>query len=643
MTPFRRRCTVGSRCLCAGLCALGLLAGVAARADELAISVRGLSEPLLTNASNRLQALRVSGPIRLTQRRLQRLVEQAEREAALALRPYGYYQARVTSQLDAAGENAWQLLLSIEPGPPLRVAESTVELTGPGATLPELLEWQREWPLGVGAVMDQTVWEAEKQAALDLVASHGYLGARFAEHLIEADLVANTVVTRLQLDTGAQAVMGQVRYEQDQVRDGILEVLPRFSAGQPYDAWLLEKFRFDLWRTGYFDNIEIIEERRLEDEPPTVDLLVRATPRKPNVYQGSLGFGTDTGIRAQLHWNRYLLSRRGDQFDMGVGWQEKFNQYSFRSAYRRPRVDVAREFWIADLLLNRENQELRVRPDDGRADYIVLGSGNVSDYSIRAGRQIVRDFERGYQQIFETWYAQYLYETTSLDGDIPPVVVPGTTSAESSPLRRDTTSALVLGVNWDWPSIRGSAFETVGHHQRAWAMTAQDLWGSRSEFSQIYVSTSWNWMLGERWKLLLRGEVGYTDAEVTEVELLAGDERLQLSVTELPVLYRFKAGGSRSVRGYAFESLSNNGLGSNHIVTASAELEAKIFDRWSLAAFFDAGNAFNDWSDYELRKGVGVGIRWYSIAGAIRFDVAQALDLEDEPWRMHFTIGIPLL
>jgi translocation and assembly module TamA len=36
-------------------------------------------------------------------------------------------------------------------------------------------------------------------------------------------------------------------------------------------------------------------------------------------------------------------------------------------------------------------------------------------------------------------------------------------------------------------------------------------------------------------------------------------------------------------------------------------------------------------------------VRWYSIAGPIRIDVAQALDLEDRPWRIHFTIGTPLL
>jgi translocation and assembly module TamA len=38
-----------------------------------------------------------------------------------------------------------------------------------------------------------------------------------------------------------------------------------------------------------------------------------------------------------------------------------------------------------------------------------------------------------------------------------------------------------------------------------------------------------------------------------------------------------------------------------------------------------------------------VGLRWYSIVGAIRLDVAQALDFTGEPWRIHFTIGTPLL
>ena len=96
------------------------------------------------------------------------------------------------------------------------------------------------------------------------------------------------------------------------------------------------------------------------------------------------------------------------------------------------------------------------------------------------------------------------------------------------------------------------------------------------------------------------------------------------------------------MRGYSYESLSNNGIGSNNVLTASVEVERRVLGDWSVAAFMDAGNAFNDWSDKRLRKGVGVGVRWYAIGFPLRLDVASALDLEGEPWRVHFTIGSTL-
>jgi len=625
------------------LCALIAGFAGAAHGDQLEVAVQGVGEPLLSNLRNRVQAMHLGGGLRLTRRRQRQFSEQAEREAALALRPYGYYHAVVRSEWTVAGDDSWRLLLQVDPGAPVTIAEARVEVTGPGATLPELQEWRRDWPLQAGRVLDQTVWEMEKQDALDIAELHGFLGAAFTERTIDVNLETNSALLRLVLDTGQRAVMGEVRYEQDAVRPGILELLPRFSEGQAYDAWLLEKFRLDLWRTGYFENVQVIEERRLEDDPPTVNLDVRAESRVPNTYQGSLGWGTDTGIRAQLQWSRYLLSKRGDYFDVGTGWQEKFNQFSLRSSYRLPRTTRAREFWVTDALINRQRQDVLIREDDDVEKYIQLTSGNVTDYSVKAGRLIVRDIERGYEQIFETWYGQYVFETVSFDlTDIARALGYG---EPDDPLGSydNTVSAVTFGINWDWPGARGTGFETVGHHQRAWILAANKAWGSRRDFAQAYLSSSWQRQFGKRWKLLLRGEVGYSDADYREVDVDIGGQPVHLSVTDLPNFYRFKAGGSRSVRGYGFESLSNNNIGSNNIVTASAELEYLFRPKWSLAAFFDAGNAFNDWDEFELRKGAGVGVRWYSIAGAIRLDVAQGLDLEGEPWRLHFTIGTPLL
>jgi translocation and assembly module TamA len=643
MTPARFRLPTALRFRRAWLCLLLAAVCCGVQADEFEVEVEGIAEPMLANVQGRLAALRVTGNMRLSSRRLERLSESAEREAILSLRPFGYYHAVAEGRLLETGENSWRLVLTVAAGPPQTVASSAVDIVGPGAGLPELQAWKLDWPLGPGRVMDQTVWEAEKQNALDLLENHGYLAARYLEHVIELDLANHTAVTRLVLDTGPQAVIGTITYEQDAVRPGVLELVPRFDEGQAYDAWLLEKFRLDLWRTGYFSNVEIIEERRLEEEPPKVNLLVQGSSRLPNTYQGTIGFGTDTGFRAQLSWSRHLLSKRGDSLESGFGWQEKFNEFSLRSNYRLPRRSKARDFWISEGLVNRKNQDLEVRVTDTGGDFVRLAKGTITDYSIKGGRLVVRDFDQGYQQIFETWYGQYVYETASYDlGDLVDEALRSQVENELEPVT-ENVSSLALGVQWDWPHVRGSAFQTVGHHERAWIFTAQEGWGSERTFTQAYVSSSWHRMLGERWKLLLRGEAGYTDAAVSDIALEIDDRTLELSVTDLPNLYRFKAGGSRSVRGYGFESLSNNGIGSNNIVTASVELEMSIRTNWSVAAFFDAGNAFNEWSDFELKKGVGLGLRWYTIAGAARLDLAQALDLEGESWRIHFTIGTPLL
>lgn len=613
-------------------------------ADTLTINVSGVSGTLLNNVQNRVNTLAINDHLKLSKNRLQRATERIESEAIQALRPFGYYHATVSSELKQQEGNNWLLELVMTPGPPLNVSAADIQLSGPGAELEDLREWRRDWPMQVGKRVNQVLWEEEKSRVLELAESHGYLKASFTRQQIRADLDNNTAELELELDTGPQAVMGVVSYEQQVVNPDILQGLPRFKTGQAYDSWLLEKFRFAVWQTGYFDDVEVIEERRLEESPPVVNLVVRASARKPNTYQGTLGYGTDTGVRAQLSWTRRLLSERGDSVVVALGWQETNEEYSFRSNYRLPRRHSARRFWTGDFGIRKVNQDLEIKIDQSDEDFIKVANGDVTSYSLKGGLLVLRDFEGGYQQAYENWYGQYVLESNQyqLLEQLPDETY-SSLDEEDLALLRGTGSSLSLGVSWDWPAVRGSGFETLGHHERLWLFTANEAWGSDSDFSQAYISSNWHRMLGERFKLLLRGEAGYSDARVADVDLQLNGLSAELSATQLPDIYRFKAGGSRSVRGYSFESLSNNGIGSNNIITASAEIEMLFRPDWSAAAFVDTGNAFNDWGDIELKTGVGLGLRWYTIIGAIRLDVAQPLDLEGDSLRVHFTIGTPLL
>jgi len=614
-------------------------------ADQLEIVVTGIEGRLLENVKARTRSFQISANTQLSRKRLEKQQSDARRRAASALRPFGYYHPVIQSELRATGDKSWEITLRIDKGPGVIINNYRVAINGAGHADPDLLEWQANWPLTSGRVLDQSAWEEQKASALDLAEAHGYLSASFSQQEIALDLEQNKADLTLVLETGEQAVMGSVFYDQDIVDNAVLDHIPRFIAGQAYDAWLMEQFRLDLWRTGYFNNIEVIEERRLEESPPRVNLAVNMEARKRNTYQGSLGYGSDTGIRGAATWNRHLLSARGDSLDVGIGWQQQYNEFSFRTTYRQPRTVTARQYWTAEFLYKTEDQKFTLSPDDNPDNQVTIARGNVDDLSIKPGWLRIRSLERGYQQIFELWYVQYLKERANFNlvEDVPPEYsrLLGTGNTPEDYI--SPSESISVGISWDWPAVRGNAFQTVGHNHKAWIFTSNTAWGSDIDFSQAYLSSRWNKIFRERWKILLRGEAGYSDARVTTRELNTEEGLIRVSATELPFAYRFKAGGGQSVRGYGFESLSNNSIGSNHIVTASAELEMQFRPKWSAAVFFDIGNAFNEWDEMNLKKGAGVGIRWYSIAGAIRLDLAQALDEPGKPWRLHFTIGSPLL
>lgn len=625
---------------------LGLiLFSAVAWADNVEYKVTGVDEPMLTNVRDHVTAFRFGSSAALNTRLRRKLIEDAVKATGDAMRPFGYFHPVVDVAISPKAAGEWLLTVNVKAGPPVLVQDLQIELTGPGNELESLNEWYANFPLAVGQVLNQQVWDKAKLDVMDLLEETGYLQATFNRHEIRVNPMANTARLSLIVETGPQAVMGTVSFNRNIVSDEVLASLRRFNQGDAYHTFLLEKFRLDLWRSGYFEDIEVVERRELTANPPRVDFEVNFEPRKKNTYQGTIGYGTDTQARFQLFWGRHLISPRGDSFDLGLGWQQRDNKFSVLANYRLPRKTETQQFWIATVGLQTEKQTFRVYLNDDPEDKLDIADGKTTDYWFRAGKTRVRNMRDGFEQLIETVFVQYLDETHDFQPNdlVYPTNQGFTPSDPFNALLKNTSKTLAFGMDWSWPEIRGTGFETTGHHERAWIFTSNDAWGSDLDFSQVYLSSRWNFLATDRLKILLRAEAAYSNANSLGVNIPTNGPEVNVSLSDLPSLYRFKAGGSRSVRGYAFESLDNNGLGSNNVLTASAEAEFLFLDNWSVAAFVDVGNAFNDWSHTDLKLGTGLGLRWYSVIGALRLDVAQGWALEGNPWRIHLTIGTTLL
>ncbi|MEM8931902.1 MAG: BamA/TamA family outer membrane protein, partial [Acidobacteriota bacterium] len=128
---------------------------------------------------------------------------------------------------------------------------------------------------------------------------------------------------------------------------------------------------------------------------------------------------------------------------------------------------------------------------------------------------------------------------------------------------------------------------------------------------------------------------------------------------QLPRDERFFAGGSRSVRGYDSRSLGpvivlpidgeRRALGGDTSLVLNQELRFELSPTLTGIAFFDAGRVEADFEglldrfdiddDDELRRSIGVGVRFRSPVGLLRLDLAHPLDAREQDNDIAVYIG----
>jgi outer membrane protein assembly complex protein YaeT len=114
------------------------------------------------------------------------------------------------------------------------------------------------------------------------------------------------------------------------------------------------------------------------------------------------------------------------------------------------------------------------------------------------------------------------------------------------------------------------------------------------------------------------------------------------TLDSLPASERFFAGGDTTVRGFSQDQLGTpdtldaNGvpLGGNAVVVLNAELRIPVWHDIGAVTFVDAGNVFakvNDFALGDIRGAMGVGLRYRSPIGPLRFDIGFKLDRQRLP------------
>jgi outer membrane protein insertion porin family len=120
---------------------------------------------------------------------------------------------------------------------------------------------------------------------------------------------------------------------------------------------------------------------------------------------------------------------------------------------------------------------------------------------------------------------------------------------------------------------------------------------------------------------------------------------------DFPLFERFFLGGPNSVRSRKARAISpkdssGTPIGGDTELLFNLEYLVPVGFGIRLAAFLDAGNAYGFGTDFDpldLRKAAGVGARWQSPFGPIRFDLGFNLDRKsgEKTSEFHFSVGSP--
>jgi translocation and assembly module TamA len=140
------------------------------------VEVRGVDEQIRANVLAYLSFERYKNSDDLSREFIDRLQERTEREVRAALRPFGYYEPSVTSEVHTEGGNGeqnYRVVVTVTPGEPVTVDDVQVKVTGPGADDPVFTSITNDLPVQKNDRLSHSNYETLKGGLLRAAATFG--------------------------------------------------------------------------------------------------------------------------------------------------------------------------------------------------------------------------------------------------------------------------------------------------------------------------------------------------------------------------------------------------------------------------------------------------------------------------------------
>lgn len=507
-----------------------------------------------------------------------------------ALKALGYYSPTISYEVVEESQDENELIAHIDAGEPTMIYQSDIVILGEAADDPDFQKAIDESKLNLGRTLNHANYEALKSKLASLALQKGYFKGDFTQNLFQVSPTRNQAIIKITYDSGPRYKFGYTEILNSQIENHRVESLIPYKEGDYYNANSIGELNQNLSGTKWFSSIAVEPQPQGVNEELELPMKVHLKPEIRNQMEMGLGYSTDVGVRGKFSWTKPWLNKYGHSLNISTELSQPEQQIT--ASYKIPLEDALNEYY--------------------QIQYGFKNEDNRDTDSLEQNLTFERHwlYENGWHQ---TVFMRLLYEDF--------------TQGELS-----GQSLFVLpGVTWSRIRQRGEGLPMWGDSQSFTLEYGDPGFFSDARIIRTQAHTGWIRGLGENHRFLTRIDVGANFVEDDDWD-------------DVPPSLRFFAGGLNSLRGYGYEEVSpldDSGdlAGGQYMATSTLEYQYRLVGNWWGAMFMDYGDAWTDSVDW--KTGVGVGVRWASPVGPVRFDIAYGPDVVfgDDKYQFHFSIG----
>ena len=443
--------------------------------------------------------------------------------------------------------------------------------------------------------------DEDTQNLITFYANHGHFEAIISPNL-ELNQERHQILVDFNIEEGQPIYIDEIKIRGNKkTKASVIVRELTFKPGDKYNFDKILKSQQKLYLTGLFNGVMIQPDENFKENQNRRDIVIEVDEKNNGEFSFGLGYGTTDRLRGSIELFQNNIS--GTARQAGISVFASFIMRRSELSFTEPWLFTSRTKADATLFIEKREE----------AGYHIDRYGG----KLTLGKKIEQ---------YNNLSFSYRHEKVKLSQEID--------FQHLQPYEKDQTRSLTFTL------IRDTRNNII--NSTSGTFTSVDI----ERAGEFLKGTSSFIKLSFKYKTFYPIQKRLIFATALNCGLIGNYQRCE----EIPIQERFFSGGASSVRGFKEKFIGpknefGNPTGGTILLTLNLfEFRYTFYKKLSTILFLDLGNVWENsvsFKKFNLRKGMGLGLRYNSPLGILRCDYGMKLDRQvgESFGEFYFSVG----